>query len=260
MRSIHTTAFTATPIIGLGLIALSSGLTTGCDEISKALGVSMPSIELNQVDLVDAPSASQALSWSCFEFIGVCPGMSKPSEEAMNFSFDVVFDMTNNNRSLPIPLVEILLGISVFEEEDLGAMCISFCDPDEEDCAPERDAEGACDVESADVVDSASDLVPNESDLADLATGSSSDDTENGEFRVIPAGDTIEAHIQFDLDGETAMNIGERAVVEAVSSALSSGKFKLKVPYEVEGNLFFDVPKKGRYVVGFGPFESSWTL
>ena len=260
MRTIHTAALTAPPVIGLSLLALTATQSMGCDEIAKALGVSMPSVALNRVDLVDAPSASQALSWSCFEFMGVCPGLSKPSAEAMNFSFDVVFDMTNENRSLPIPLVEILLGISVFENEDLGAMCISFCDPDEEDCAAERDAEGACDVESADVVDSASDLVPNGSDLADLATGSSSDDEDNSEFRVIPAGESIEAHIQFDLDGETAMGIGERAVVDAVSSALSSGKFKLEVPYEVEGNLFFDVPKKGRYAVGFGPFESAWTL
>jgi len=260
MRPIHTAVLTATPVIGLGLLALTASQTTGCDEIAKALGIQMPSVELNRIDLVDSPSATQALSWACFEYVGFCPGLDKPSDAQMNFSFDVVFDMTNENRALPIPLVEILLGIAVFDDEDLGAMCISFCDPDDGDCSAERDAEGSCDVESADVVEGASDLVPNGSDLADLATDSADGESDNGEFRVIPAGETIEAHIQFDLDGDTAMAIGESALIEAIESAFSTNKFRLKVPYEVEGNLFFDVPERGRYVVGFGPFESQWTL
>ena len=32
------------------------------------------------------------------------------------------------------------LGLAVFEDDDLGAMCISFCDPDQEDCTPSTDA------------------------------------------------------------------------------------------------------------------------
>ncbi len=260
MRPITTTALAMAPVLGIGMLGLTATQTMGCAEIAKALGIKMPSIALNRVDLVKSPSATQALSWSCFEFVGFCPGLDEPTDAQMEFSFDMVFDMTNENTDLPIPLVEILLGIAVFDDEDLGAMCVSFCDPDAEDCSPEQDAEGACDVESADVVEGASDLVPNGSDLAELATDSADGESDNGEFRVIPAGDTIEAHIQFDLDGATAMSLGERAVTEAVESALSSGNFKLTVPYEVEGNLFFDVPEKGRFATGFGPFESSWTL
>lgn len=257
MGSTRITALALSPLIGLVAIGATS---TGCAEVAKALGFSWPSVDLNRVDLVDGPSATQALSWSCFEFVGFCPGLDKPSDQAMDMSFDVVFDMTNENRTFPIPLVEILMGVAVFEDEDLGAMCVSFCDPDEEDCAPEIDAEGACDVDTAEKVDGASDLVPNASDIASLATGSADGETDNGEFRMVPAGETIEAHIQFDLAGTTAMSIGERALADAVSAALNSGKFKLEVPYEVEGNLFFEVPERGRYVTGFGPFQSAWEL
>jgi len=241
---------------------LGFGLT-GCDavkSVAEVLGIRMPSVSLNRVDLVDGPSATQALSWSCFEFVGFCPGLDEPSDEQMAMSFDMVFDMTNDNDDIPIPLVEILLGIAVFDDDDLGAMCVSFCDPEEEDCAPSTDAEGACDVDNADVVDEASDLVPNASDIASIATDGFDDDVENGDFRMVPAGETIEAHIQFDLEGSTALSIGKKAVKEAISDALSSGSFKLEVPYEVEGNLFFEVPERGRYVTGFGPLESSWTL
>jgi hypothetical protein len=259
MGSIRTIAFASPAVLGLGLLSIAA-TSSGCAAVAKALGFAWPSVDLNRVDLVDGPSASQALSWSCFEFVGFCPGLDEPSDAEMDMSFDVVFDMTNENTTFPIPLVEILMGVAVFDDDDLGAMCISFCNPEVDDCTPETDAEDSCDVAGADKVEGASDLVPNATDLASLATGSADDETENGEYRVIPAGDSIEAHIQFDLAGATAMSIGERAVTEAVSSALSSGKFKLEVPYEVEGNVFFEVPEKGRYVTGFGPLEGDWEL
>lgn len=253
MRPLHTFL----PLIGL--IAIGS-TTIGCAAVTKALGLAWPSVELNRVDLVDAPSATQALSWGCFEYVGFCPGLDEPSEAELDMSFDVVFDMTNESKTLPIPLVEILLGVAVFDDEDLGAMCISFCDPDEADCTPATDAEGACDVASADKVEGPSDLVPNATDLASLASGSTDGESDNGAYRLIPAGESIEAHIQFDLAGATVMEIGEQALLDAIDSALSSGNFKLTVPYEVEGNVFFDVPEQGRYATGFGPFESEWTL
>jgi hypothetical protein len=259
MGSIRTIALASPAVLGLGMLSLAA-TSSGCATVAKALGFAWPSIDLNRVDLVDGPSASQALSWSCFEFVGFCPGLDEPSDAEMDMSFDVVFDMTNESTRFPIPLVEILMGVAVFDDEELGAMCISFCDPEEEDCTPATDAEEACDVAGADKVEKASDLVPNATDLASLATGSADGETDNGEYRVIPAGESIEAHIQFDLAGATAMGIGEQAVKEAVSSALSSGKFKLEVPYEVEGNVFFEVPERGRYVTGFGPLEGSWEL
>lgn len=260
MRTTHTLALSAIPLLSLS--SLSVGMT-GCDTVkgvAEVLGIRMPSVSLDRVDLIDGPSATQALSWSCFEFVGFCPGLDEPSESELEMSFDLVFEMTNENDAFPIPLVEILLGLAVFEDDDLGAMCISFCDPDQEDCTPSTDAEGACDVDSADTVDGASDLVPNASDLASLATDGFDDDIGNGDFRVIPAGETIEAHIQFDLAGATAFKIGKQALKQAVEDALTSGDFDLKVPYEVEGNLFFDVPDRGRYVTGFGPLKGKWRL
>ena len=81
----------------------------------------------------------------------------------MLFSFDVVFDVTNEIEKLAIPLVEELMGIEVNDGDDLGAVCISFCDPEEDGdgCEATMNAEDACNLDDAKEVDEPSDLVPN---------------------------------------------------------------------------------------------------
>lgn len=178
--------------------ALSATATTavGCKVLDKlAGGVSAPSADLNRLDLVKSPSINRLLSYSCYEYVdasgttcALAGWDSKPEKSKMLFSFDIVFDLYNPNSAFAIPLIELLLGLNVFEDENLGAVCVSFCDPAQEDCTPNTNAEGACEVdENTTEVDEASDVIPTVDDLMELADEAVEGNIgDNWDWKVIP--------------------------------------------------------------------------
>jgi hypothetical protein len=180
----------------------------------------------------------------------------------MRFSFDIVFDLQNNNEKVPIPLVEILLGTSVYASQDLGTVCISFCDPEAEECTPTTDAEAACDVESAQEVNAPIDLVPTVDELTSLAQSALAGELEfnNEDFRVIPAQQSIETHILFDFNIVTMLDLGENILVDLAEDFVANRTPSIDIPYSMEGNLFFNVPEMGRFAAGFGPLSDTWVI
>lgn len=241
----------------------------GCDILSEVVktDVKAPKAALNRVEKTHGPTTDQTLAWTCFELMAddnlcrLAGWDSKPSDAAMLMSFDLVFDLENNNTDIPIPLIEILLGVTVMEDDNLGAICISFCDPDAGECVPSANAEGACEVdeETTDVKEPA-DLIPTVDDLVGLAEAVAEGDVDNGDFRWIPPGESVEGHVQFDLAVDTTYHLMETLLLDAVDDALAGRRVVLEVPYSVDGTLFFDVPELGRYAIGFGPFSDVWPI
>jgi len=241
----------------------------GCailDDIAD--GVEPPEAQLNRVDLIHAPEALELVSWQCVDSFGSdaygpcgLAGIDdSPRKKDLLYSFDLVFDMSNPNKKVPIPLVEILLGMNVYEDNNLGRACISFCDPDVEDCTPTTDAEGACQADEADNVDSFDDIVPSVDDLVEIGEAALDNDLDNGDWRYVPGGETIEAHIQFDLSADVMLDLGDELLSDAVDDFLSGRDIEVEVPYEADGTVFFDVPELGRKAIGFGPTENTWVV
>ena len=250
-----------------GSFVLASLLTTGCDILDDiADGIDAPTADLDRIDLIQNPSLNETLAWACYEYVGssVTCGIagydSQPADADMTFAFDLVFEMTNPNTDLPIPLVEILLGVSVFEDDNLGAICISFCDPDEEVCEIERDAEEACKVDEVAQVDEIEDIVPEVDELIDLVEDVADGEINNKEFRVIEPGTTLESHITFELDVHTMMGLFRTVLEDAISDVLAGTTPQLTVPYSILGTLFFEVPTLDRYAINFGPVDGEWDL
>lgn len=248
------------------LLALALGLG-GCAALEDiADGVEPPEAALNRVDLLHAPTGEELVAWQCDALFGsaVCQGAglpAAPGPKKLTYSFDLVFDLSNPNKSIPIPLVEILIGMHVFDVNNLGSACISFCDPDVEDCTPALNAEGACLVEEADEVKSPEDLIPTVDDLVDLAEDAAAGELgENTDWRVIPGGEDTEGHIQFDLSANVMLDLADLLLEDAVDDALNNRPISVEVPYTTEGTVFFDVPKLGRHAAGFGPWDDSWVL
>jgi len=246
----------------LGVSAMAALSLSGCEAV---LGkILPPGVEYKDAVLVDHPSAREMARWGCFETLGdfACEaaGLNKVNKSKLQFSFDVVFDLSNNNEKLPIPLVEILLATTVYDGESLGAVCISFCDPDEESCEAEANAEGACDSEDAEDIDAIGDLVPTVDELHDIASGILDDGVDNGEFRVIPAQSDIEAHILFDFDIDAMLGILDNVVVDLGGDLIDGRNLSVDIPYTMDGSLFFNVPEMGRYAAGFGPVNDTWTF
>ena len=251
------------------LLAILGGTTlAGCEVLDDiADGVEPPEAALNRVDLLQAPEVEELVSWQCNETVDSVYGVdpcaplgSKPRKNDLIYSFDLVFDMSNPNKKIPIPLVEILLGMNVYDDQNLGRACISFCDPDQEDCAPTTDAEGSCLAEEADEVDSFDDLIPTVDDLVEIGEAALDNDLDNGDWRYIPGGDTIEAHIQFDLSADVMLDLGDELLNDALDDAINGRNIKVEVPYAADGTVFFDVPELGRKAIGFGPAENEWVV
>ena len=243
---------------------------SGCDLLADTVkdAVKAPAAELARVDLVDAPTARQAVAWACYEWLNAntceVAGFSRrPSAEDMRFSFDLVFSLTNENEDIPIPLVELLLGITVIEDTNLGSVCVSFCDPDTEDCEADSNLEDACTVDDETTeVKEPSDVVPTVDDLVDIARDVVAGETgeDNNTFRIVPPGETVESHITFDLRPTTVYALMEEVLVEAAEDWIAGRNVRLEVPYAVDGTVFFDVPRMGEYAIGFGPYENSFPL
>lgn len=249
-------------------LVLLLGLT-GCDQlgvgkIGEVLGVEAPEASLNRVELLKSPSTTDLVGYGCVELLGesacALAGLESPPKRDLQFSFDVVFDLTNPNEDLPIPLVETLLGFTAFDTANLGALCVSFCDPDDEACVPGANVAGACDTEGAQDVQGPEDLVPTVDELLGLAEAAASGAFDNGDWRVIAGGETLESHLQFDIGIDPMLQIGDELLAQAVDDALAGRRVELDVPYTVEGTLFFDVPELGRHMIGFGPFDDTWQL
>ena len=247
------------------------GLFAGCDVIEDIQnGVQPPDAALNRVDLVHAPKVDELLSWQCLELAGGDPlaqsgcavaGLDdKPRLADLTYSFDLVFDLSNPNDSLPIPLVEALLGMNVYQDQNLGSVCISFCDPEVDDCEPAANAEDACRVDEADDVKGPEDLIPTVDDLVGLSEAALEGDLDNGDWRWIEGGETVEAHLRFDLFADVMLDLTDELLTDAVNDVIAGRRVQVEVPYAADGTVFFDVPELGRKAIGFGPAENTWIL
>lgn len=263
-------------LVGASVTALAGAVA--CDVVQEIIeSAEAPTASLARVDLVDNPNLDTLMAWGCHEYLGgtTCSLLGvgdAPSNKQLRFSFDVVFDLINPNTAFPIPLVETLLGVNVFEGTNLGVICVSFCDPDDLECEPSRDAEGSCQVDGSTELLGAEDLVPTVEQLVDIATDVATGTLDdNWDYRVIPASTQAscdagacdgytEAHLQFDFDVNAMMGLLGPLVEDGVNDLLEGRNVSVSVPYSLEGTLFFDVPEMGRYNVGYGPFDDRWDI
>lgn len=233
----------------------------GCDGVNP-LGDDLPTAALNRVDLLQSPSVNQLLGYGCSEFAGAATcavaGLDNPAREDLRFQFDVVFDV-NNPSSIPIPLVETLLGFTAFKEANLGSVCVTYCDPEDEDCTAGINLEGACDPGDAKGVKGPEDLIPAVEDLVTVA-GDLADGIDPSDWQVIEPGSGIETHIAFDLGIDPMLDLTNSLIEQSVDEFLGGDKVSMEVPYTVEGTLFLDVPDVNKYAIGFGPFADKWAL
>lgn len=245
----------------LGTVALGMVPLFACDG-GPLGGADLPTAKLNRVDLLQSPSVNQMLGYGCGEFVGAAlcggAGLDVPRKQDLLFQFDLVFDV-DNRSVVPIPLVETLLGFTAFEENNLGSVCVTYCDPDDEDCTAGINLEGACDPGDAKGVKGPQDLIPSVEDLVTVA-GDLQDGVDASDWKVVKPGDSVETHVQFDLGVDPMLGLFDSLLEQSVDEFLGGKRVSLEVPYTVEGSVFFDVPDVDKYAIGFGPFADTWAL
>jgi len=254
------------------LAALALPLTA-CPIGGTGSAAQPPTAELKTINLTARPTNRQLASYYCHDLVGgnpltdgACQGFfgAKPRQLDLTFSFEMVFDMGNPN-TFPIPLVEILLALDVFEGQDaaeLGAVCVSFCDPEAQDC--EQDREDACVADKN--VNDVEDFVPTVEDLIRIAIGAANGTLDdNLKFRYIPAAEngvpgTVEASIRFDLGVNAVLGILETLVSDNTDKLLQGEEPNFDIPYKARGAVFFDIPVLGRHALSYGPLDGTFSL
>ena len=269
-------------------LLLAALCSCGCEALKEAATAAEtaepPTAQFNRALLADRPSNSKLASWFCGDlapdvmFIdeqALCEDAfgPRPEKADLKFSFDIVFDLGNPN-TFPIPLVELLLALDVFkgaDQAELGAVCVSFCNPEDGTC-PDNPADACKPADNE--INSLEDFVPTVDDLVEIGrqavTGELFED-ENLQFRYIPGRDedcgeemcppgTLEAHIRFDLGLDATLNILEVVAVDSLDDLLTGDSPSFDIPWSMLGTLFFDVPVLGRFAIEFGPVEGVFSL
>lgn len=214
-------------------LVLSAALAlTGCEQFLEGVAAvpggaapKPPTARLSGLALTESPQMGQLAAFFCNEYAGdsiagatACRlGFgAAPARVDLRFGFETVFELGNPN-AFSVPLVEMLLALDVFEGDEaaeLGTVCVSFCNPEAEDCT-QHDPAGGCRAADKSVRD-IEDFVPTVEDLVRIATnlaaGESFDD--NLGFRFIPAHESRacrpagEACSPGEVDGAPALCCG----------------------------------------------------
>ena len=179
---------TLTVTQALALTACEPGGSSAFEEAPQP-----PTSELSSVVLAQHPESETLAAFYCPDVVSsfICGALfdDPPKKETLKFSFEIVFKLGNPNK-FSVPMVEFLLALNVFPDDarvaNLGAICVSFCDPAAEDCE-EKPAEDACKAPDK-TVRSIEDFVPTLDDLINVAKKAATGELDdNLKFRVIPA-------------------------------------------------------------------------
>ncbi len=234
----------------------------------------LPAAELQSVDLTERPTYSALGAYYCNDFADgnvlgeiACEGFfgAAPRRDSLTFGFTTTFGLSNDN-DFPIPLLEMLLALDVFEgtgQAALGTVCVSFCeDPGSAECAQPDEPCLAPDNE----VNGIEDFVPDIDDLINIAIGAINGEDPIGDFdnnlglRFIPARGYTETAVRFELDLDAMLGLVGELLNQSSGELLSGNTPSFDIPFSAQGSLFFELPILGRNALGYGPLDGSWSL
>lgn len=234
----------------------------------------VPSAELRAVALTEKPSYELLGAHFCHDFAGsdlllgaACTGFfgRAPARDLLKFGFTTTFSLSNDN-DFPVPLLEMLLALDVFEgtaQSALGAVCVSFCEDPGAGCEQPVDP---CVADNN--INGITDFVPDIDDFIGAVVGvvngdgldGVGDDFDNFGLRFIPANGSTETAVRFELDIEAMLGLVGNLLDQSQSELLSGTTPTFDIPFAAQGSLFFKLPVLGRNAVDYGPFDGAWSL
>jgi hypothetical protein len=250
----------------LGIAAvLSLATLQGCYLFDSGGGsFPMPSLGMKSATLVQNPSADQLVAYYCPQLFSsiLCQPVvgASPLKDDLKFFFELRFD-AGNTGDLPVPLLEMLLGLNVFpgiQQESLGSTCVRFCPEDDASCDGSP-GPNSCKTDDQEV-NSVEDFAQAIGGFVFAAATGQTNIEDNLKIRVIPPGTNIDLSVVFGLDPDTILDLVIHLAEDAGNKLVQGKEVTFDIPYAAEGTLFFDVPILGRQPLGFGPFEDTWSI
>lgn len=251
------------------LLVFASFMSSGCEILDSATGsAQIPTMEYKNTALLKSPTTGQVASYFCPAALGefACTSAlgASPAKEDLRFDFELTFGV-NNPNTIPIPTISMLLATTLFptaSAEELGAVCVTFCDPGEEGCTGQG-AKEDCRADDQDQLDSFDDFLDKTTEnLVNVVTGVDNPYDDNVSIKTIPANGSKDIKVVFTLGVDPMTNILSQVAGQYVDSFVSGATdTSLEVPYSMRGTLWFDLPfNYGRFGAGFGPYDDLWSL
>jgi len=232
-----------------------------------------PELGLGDVVLVSHPTTTDLAAWYCPEIIPstglvsstvLCEAVlgPRPPEHRMQFHFEIKYLLDNPNN-FPVPTTEILAAIEVFRGQsaaELGAVCVTLCNPDDFACNGEPGANDCKDdVNDIETIDDLKQSAVTA--LITLAVDAATGNVENRLRREIPAGaKNFEVNVRFSLGVNAMIDIMRHFVEQLVQDFYTGKKLTFEIPISVRGTLWFEIPYLGRVALKYGPIEDTWLL
>jgi hypothetical protein len=252
-------------------LALLSALTlSGCAELLSQLRASEgaagpraptpPRVTVSRVRLTRAPTNEQLAAHLCGRVAPppVCTLLGPtPSREELQFQFTADLEFENTNQ-VPLPLVEVLAGFTVFPqatgERNLGAACLTLCE-DPARCAPAADA---CRSDARDIrtLDDFAGAAANF--LTAVATGQQR--LENLRIRTLAPGARTRTSIHLQLDPDALLRVIEHGAERVVAQVQRGQPARFEIPWRFEGTGWLRVEGFGRFAASIPPVTGTWEI
>ena len=253
------------------LLSTLAATTSGCAELLHSLrsGQSTPAairppepprVTVAAVRLTRAPRNEQIAMYFCTRVAPpiICQIFGQlPTREDLQFQFTTDLDFQNPNQ-IPLPLVEILAGFTVFPqaagEHNLGAVCLNLCE-DPNVCPTVADA---CRSDQRDIRTIQDFAGASVNFLLAVATGQQR--LENLRIRTLAPGQTTRAQVHLQLDPEAVLSVVEHMSTNVVQQAQRGQVGRFEIPYRFEGTAWLRVENFGRFAASIPPFTGTWQL
>lgn len=267
----------------LGVLALMVAATAGssCAMLENlklpqgpaGLNITPPRISFSGATLVQSPSERLLAAYYCPELVSapfgssgvLCQGFfgRRPSPAEMSVAFDLRFHISNPNQ-IPIPLASVLTAATVFPaatNQRLGASCFQLC-------APGNVGGGCGGAVSASACQASSRDVRSLDDFAGAAAGlliaggiaAATGQPFTFEAPRVSAAAELDVVVRFSFGPEPLLATLRQLAVQSVNELKAGRSISFRVPFRIEGTVWFDAGSFGRIAVGYGPLDGVWVL
>lgn len=222
-----------------------------------------PTLLRTAVRLADHPTEQQLAAYYCAQTVRVPALVSPcrvfgaiPTRESMRFNFAVDLTLRNDN-SVPLPTAEALLAFTAYPaasgQSNLGALCVSLRNENEVADLPTGCVDRGDSIRTmADFGNAAARF------LFNVASGQTR--VSDVRIRTIPPGGEIRVTVNLGLDPESTLGL-VRTMSETAIQGLQRGQQPhFVIPYQLEGSLWVEVERFGRFAVAIPPTRGEFDL
>jgi hypothetical protein len=223
-----------------------------------------PEVSIANIRVAEMPTGSLLAAYLCERYVPapmnvvVCRAFG-PSVSAsdLNFAFDLELDVANPNR-IPLPVVQALVGFTDYPgqaEQNLGALCVSFC---EVPTSCPQDAASACQSDDPEIRDLESFAGAAANFLLRAAAGQTS--VEDLRLQTVAPGESARVVIRLRLQPVQLLELMQQTGEQTLGELRSGRVPSFVIPYRIEGSAWVRIENFGRLAVNFGPSEGEWRL